>query len=61
MKKTLATNHSSVSRHAGYQVRQDTIQCPFGNAFKTGSHKTCKKDISKNNQRVQLKRSLRED
>ena len=35
---------NAVARHADYTAQQEKIQAPFGKTFKTGGHKTGKRD-----------------
>ena len=44
--KRARERQSAVARHADYSAMQGIIQAPFGKTFKTGGHKTGKKDIS---------------
>jgi hypothetical protein len=47
-------HYSAVMRHAEYAERQKSIDCPFGKAFKTGGHKTGRRDISRKRMKQNL-------
>ena len=55
--KALKKQQSAFLRHTDYEAQQEKIIAPFGKAFKTGGHRTSKRDISRKQAKQDLKRA----